>query len=51
MDPAEVAGHVMAAVKQRRFWVLTHAEQFADQMRSRCEAAVSGGSPAPFLAG
>ena len=32
-------------------WTLTHAEDFADQMRSRCEAALTGDRPKPFLPG
>jgi hypothetical protein len=51
MDTAQVATRVFEAVRERRFWVLTHAEEYADHMRSRCEAALSGDSPKPFLPG
>jgi NAD(P)-dependent dehydrogenase (short-subunit alcohol dehydrogenase family) len=51
MPPATVAEHVVAAIKQRRFWVLTHAEQYADHVRSRFDAAVSGRDPDPFAFG
>jgi NAD(P)-dependent dehydrogenase (short-subunit alcohol dehydrogenase family) len=47
MDPAEVAQQVVAAVKERRFYILTH-DASADMVRRRMEAIVTGGDPPPI---
>ena len=48
MAPAEVAAQVVAAVKQGRFWVLPHADEYAGEVRARFDAAVTGAEPRPF---
>jgi NAD(P)-dependent dehydrogenase (short-subunit alcohol dehydrogenase family) len=44
MDPADVAVRVVAAVKERRFYILTHPDS-ADMVRRRMEAIITGGDP------
>jgi len=44
MDPADVAGQVVDAVRARRFYILTHPAS-ADVVRQRMEAIVGGGNP------
>jgi NAD(P)-dependent dehydrogenase (short-subunit alcohol dehydrogenase family) len=44
MDPAEVAGHVVDAVRGGRFYVLTHPEM-GDSVRRRAEEVLAGGPP------
>ncbi len=48
MDPAVVAGRVVDAVRERRFYVLTH-ETVAPSIRRRMEAILAGDDP-PLLA-
>jgi len=45
MRPAEVAEITFAAIAQRRFWILTHPEQYAAAMRARAEGVVRGANP------
>jgi len=47
MDPADVAAEVVDAVKQRRFYILTHP-QSAEVVRRRMEAIVKGENPPPI---
>jgi NAD(P)-dependent dehydrogenase (short-subunit alcohol dehydrogenase family) len=49
MDPARVAGHVIDAIRDGRFYVLTHPE-FGESIRGRAEAVLAGGPPASLLA-
>jgi NAD(P)-dependent dehydrogenase (short-subunit alcohol dehydrogenase family) len=51
MAPTEVAAAVVNAVKKGQFWILTHADEYADEVRARFDAAVSGRNPAPFAFG
>jgi NAD(P)-dependent dehydrogenase (short-subunit alcohol dehydrogenase family) len=44
MAPAEVAGHVVAAIEEERFYVLTHPE-FAGMARTRADDIAAGRSP------
>ncbi len=44
MDPADVAAQVVAAVKERRFYILTHPGS-ADMVRRRMEAIITGDDP------
>lgn len=44
MDPGDVAAKVVAAVKERRFYILTHPES-ASMVRRRMEAIVNGEDP------
>lgn len=49
MDPAEVAGHVVDAIRGGRFYVLTHPDM-GDAVRRRAEEVLAGGPPgAAFL--
>jgi NAD(P)-dependent dehydrogenase (short-subunit alcohol dehydrogenase family) len=45
MAPARVADMTFEAIAERRFWILTHASQFAPAMRARTEGAISGANP------
>jgi len=45
MSPATVAEITFAAVAQRRFWILTHPEQYASAIRARAEGAIAGLNP------
>ena len=45
MTPAEVAEITFAAIAERRFWILTHAAQYAPAMRARTEGAIAGTNP------
>ena len=44
MDPADVAAQVVAAVKERRFYILTHPDS-AVMVRRRMEAIINGDDP------
>jgi NAD(P)-dependent dehydrogenase (short-subunit alcohol dehydrogenase family) len=44
MDPAQVAGHVVDAIRAGRFYVLTHPEM-NDAIRRRADAVLAGGPP------
>ena len=44
MDPAEVAGLVVDAIRERRFYVLTHPET-GDAVRKRAEDVLGGVPP------
>jgi NAD(P)-dependent dehydrogenase (short-subunit alcohol dehydrogenase family) len=46
--PEVVAGHVLTAIDEERFWILTHAEQFGAMITDRFGAAVRGENPPPF---
>jgi NAD(P)-dependent dehydrogenase (short-subunit alcohol dehydrogenase family) len=45
MQPDEVAAKVFEAIAARRFWVLTHPDQYAPAMRARMEEAIAGTRP------
>ncbi len=44
MEPAEVAGHVVDAIRGGRFYVLTHPDM-SDGIRRRAEEVLAGGPP------
>jgi hypothetical protein len=44
MDPADVAAHVVDAVRTRRFYVLTH-DDTKQMVRKRMEAILEGDDP------
>lgn len=44
MDPADVAAQVVSAVKERRFYILTHPDS-VDMVRRRMEAIINGDDP------
>jgi NAD(P)-dependent dehydrogenase (short-subunit alcohol dehydrogenase family) len=44
MPPAEVASHVLRAVEEERFYVLTHPD-FLAQVKERCQDVVEGRTP------
>lgn len=41
MDPAEVAGLVVRAIREKRFWVLTHPAEWHEILRRRLELLIS----------
>jgi NAD(P)-dependent dehydrogenase (short-subunit alcohol dehydrogenase family) len=43
-DPADIADEVLCAVREDRFWVLTHPE-FGDLIRERSESILTGRAP------
>lgn len=45
MSPAQAAAITFEAIAARRFWILTHPEQYAPAMRARIEGAVRGENP------
>jgi NAD(P)-dependent dehydrogenase (short-subunit alcohol dehydrogenase family) len=45
MQPAEVARQVFAGIAARRFWIITHPEQFAPAVLARAQEAVDGRNP------
>jgi NAD(P)-dependent dehydrogenase (short-subunit alcohol dehydrogenase family) len=47
-DPAEIAGQVVVAIQERRFYVLTHPEM-AGAVTARYEDILSGGPPRAVL--
>jgi NAD(P)-dependent dehydrogenase (short-subunit alcohol dehydrogenase family) len=46
--PSEVADKVFDAIAARRFWVLPHAHEYGEHVRSRFDNAVEGHNPEPF---
>ncbi len=44
IDPEVVAGHVVEAIREERFWVLTHPE-WTDLVRVRCTGIIEGTAP------
>jgi len=44
MEPSVVAGHVVDAIRDRRFYVLTHPEM-GESIRRRAEEVLAGGPP------
>lgn len=46
--PGEIAAQVCEAIREERFYVLTHPERTIDQLRSRVEAIASGEQPVLF---
>jgi hypothetical protein len=49
MEPSQVAGEVVAAVRSGRFYVLTHPE-LNEGIRRRVDDVLSGGPPTPRYA-
>jgi NAD(P)-dependent dehydrogenase (short-subunit alcohol dehydrogenase family) len=45
MAPAQVADITFSAIAERRFWILTHPQQYASAMRARTEGAINGVNP------
>jgi NADP-dependent 3-hydroxy acid dehydrogenase YdfG len=45
ISSAAVAEITFAALAQRRFWILTHPDQYADAIRARGEGAATGVNP------
>ena len=45
MAPAQVADITFEAIAERRFWILTHPQQYAPAIRARAEGIVSGANP------
>ncbi len=45
MAPATVADMVFDAVAARRFWIVTHAEQYAPSIRARAEGIIAATNP------
>lgn len=45
MQPARVAEITFEAIAQRRFWILTHQQQYAPAMRARAEGIINGLDP------
>jgi NAD(P)-dependent dehydrogenase (short-subunit alcohol dehydrogenase family) len=50
LPPSEVAGHVLDAVREERFYILTHPEM-TPMIRQRMEDIVEGRNPAPAFFG
>jgi hypothetical protein len=49
MEPSEVAGMVVDAIRERRFFILTHRDEALDAVRRRLEW-MEKGEPSPLLA-
>jgi NAD(P)-dependent dehydrogenase (short-subunit alcohol dehydrogenase family) len=47
MAPEKVAEHVIAAIRERRFWVLTHLAEYGPAIRARVEGMLAGDDPRP----
>jgi NAD(P)-dependent dehydrogenase (short-subunit alcohol dehydrogenase family) len=47
IDPAEVAGHVVAAIREERFYVITHPEMTEPAVRQRAKDILDG-RPTPI---
>lgn len=45
MDPAQVAGHVVEAIRNGTFYVMTDREAWAEQVRTRCADILDGRCP------
>jgi NAD(P)-dependent dehydrogenase (short-subunit alcohol dehydrogenase family) len=45
LAPSTVADMTFAAIAERRFWILTHREQYAAAMRARTDGAIDGINP------
>ena len=45
MAPAQVADIMFEAIAVRRFWILTHPQQYAPAMRARTEGIINGANP------
>jgi NADP-dependent 3-hydroxy acid dehydrogenase YdfG len=45
MAPAQVAEIMFEAIAARRFWILTHPEQYAPAMRARTDGIINGANP------
>jgi NAD(P)-dependent dehydrogenase (short-subunit alcohol dehydrogenase family) len=47
LEPEEVADLVFGAVLERRFWILTHPDEFRDPVVNRTVGAIDGTNPDP----
>jgi NADP-dependent 3-hydroxy acid dehydrogenase YdfG len=45
MAPAQVADIMFEGIAARRFWILTHPQQYAAAMRARTEGIINGANP------
>ena len=45
MDPADVAAHVVAAVRDERFYILTHPDRADHAIRARMEGILARRHP------
>jgi hypothetical protein len=45
MAPAQVADLVFEAIAERRFWIVTHARQYAPAIRARAEGIIAAANP------
>jgi NAD(P)-dependent dehydrogenase (short-subunit alcohol dehydrogenase family) len=45
MPPEEVADHVISAIRDRRFWVLTHVREYGPAILARTEGMLAGLDP------
>ena len=45
MEPTEVAGHVLDAVRKDRFWILPNAESITPAIKEIAASAVEGRTP------
>ena len=45
MAPSRVADIVFEAIAERRFWIVTHPEQYASSIRARAEGIITGANP------
>jgi NADP-dependent 3-hydroxy acid dehydrogenase YdfG len=45
MAPERVAEIVFEAIAERRFWIVTHTEQYAPAIRARAEGIIAGANP------
>ena len=45
MAPAAVADIVFEAIGERRFWIVTHPDQYASAIRARAEGIITGANP------
>ncbi len=48
MEPADIAQRVFEAVRDEKFWILTHSE-FDSLIRARCEGMLAGENPVPHV--
>jgi NAD(P)-dependent dehydrogenase (short-subunit alcohol dehydrogenase family) len=45
--PAVIADQVVAAIRERRFWVITHRAEYGPSIRTRTERMLTGADPVP----
>jgi NAD(P)-dependent dehydrogenase (short-subunit alcohol dehydrogenase family) len=47
MAPEQVADHVLSAIRDRRFWVLTHVREYGPAILARTQRMLAGEDPQP----